>query len=82
MKQLIEKMDYYDAANNDGSIRYSVVINRMGGHTEVTIYNDVDGAGEFVVAHGASDQQYDFDPKMFERAIADCMKKLEAKHGK
>lgn len=80
MKALIEKMDRYDAANNDGHIRYAIVINRMDGHTEVTIYSNMDEAGEFLVAHGESDQQYDFDPKMIDRAIAACMKKLEVKN--
>lgn len=79
MKTLIEKMDYYDAANNDGHINYTVVIERINGNTGVTIYSNFDEAGELVVAHGSSDRLGEHDNQWLERAVVNCLKKLEAK---
>lgn len=81
MKTLIDKMDSYDAANNDGHINYAIMVQRIGGTTEVTIYSNFDEAGELVVAHGSAARLGEYDNQWFERAVVNCMKILEAKHG-
>lgn len=82
MKALIEAMDRYDAANNDGHINYSVVIQRIEGSTEVTIYSNFDEAGELVVAYGSCTRLSECDNGSTERAIIGCLQQLEAKYGK